>query len=101
MTTLIHIIGQHGTGKSTLAEAIIADRSRNGRTGLALVEAGFQCDGTFDDGRTFSDQRDREFRLPYARKATHYDFLVIEHITRPADLQLQRGDEVITLESSP
>ena len=34
----------------------------------------------------------------YARELPKADWLIIEHQQRPADLYLQRGDKVITIE---
>ena len=103
MTTLLHIIGGPGVGKSNLAHLIIAGCEPR-RKGAALDEltattkSEAEYDAVHDTYSAFLTQRHEVPGLLFELDGQRYDFLAIEHQSRPANLMLQKGDAVITME---
>ena len=96
MTNLIHIVGTNGVGKTRLALDIIAGLKERGKTAMSLVEEGLQAFGTFDAPSIDDLRTDEYFRNVNRARC---DYLMVEHEERPTDLQLQRGDQLITIEA--
>jgi GTPase SAR1 family protein len=96
MTNLIHIIGQQGVGKTTLALDIIAGLERRGKSGLSLVESGLQVDQQF----VISDLRG-QYRSPYKHVVRTYDYVIVEHQEPPAITDAKSGDLIIHLVRLP
>ncbi len=86
MTTLIHIVGKHGVGKSALALDIIAGFEKRRKTGLSLTEADLQEPGMHCDLE--------RMRIDHSQ----YDVLIAEHLVLSKDIQLVKGDVVIHME---
>jgi molybdopterin-guanine dinucleotide biosynthesis protein len=95
MTQILHIIGTHGVGKSTLALQIKDSHNARGRVcenllDLGLHEAGFSID--------VHQYRDFKYRPPYTKELKHVDVLIIEHLQDPEPHQLRPGDLIIRME---
>lgn len=86
MTTLIHIVGQQGVGKSILAADIVAGLKARNKSALALVDAGIQIDYLT---QTEADHIRRYFALEYG---------IAEHNEQPASGVVKTGELVITLQ---
>ena len=86
MTTLIHIVGQPGVGKSTLAAILVAGLKASGKTAMPLVESGLQLEHI---SKVETDHIRRFFTLDYA---------IAEHQEIPDTGVIKAGEMVITLE---
>jgi molybdopterin-guanine dinucleotide biosynthesis protein len=95
MTQILHIIGQQGVGKSTLAQAIKAAHEARGVSCENLTEA-----GVHEPGMPTNIQHIREhgYRAPYSRTWTRPDVLIVEHLGDPLPKQVSPGDLLIRLE---
>ncbi len=95
MTKVIHIVGQQGTGKSTLAQAIaVFERNRN-RSCLELVGSGLQEPGVRCD---INGYRHHGVKLPHLPKPIVFDLLIAEHLDDPEPSQVRAGDLLIRVE---
>ncbi len=94
-TKLIHIVGQQGIGKTTLALDIIAGLQKRGKTAISLAEEGLQV-GSINPERV-AMLRQQPIKRPDHQPAT-FDVLIAEH-TKPLDpaIVLERGDLLITM----
>lgn len=95
MTSLIHIVGVQGVGKTTLALDIIAGLEKRGKSGLSLVEEGF---ADISEAQNMAQLRSMKIRPPYQLEARWFDYLIVEHQDLPADVDAQKGDLVIRME---
>ena len=96
MTKVLHIIGRQGTGKSTLARAICADKLAAGKTCWDLVDLGQHEPGLPINVKHY---RTHGVRPPYARESVHPEFLIVEHLEDPHPDQVAKGDLLIRLEA--
>lgn len=98
-TSVIHIVGVPGVGKTTLALDIVAGLKRRGKSALALMENDygrvFERPTSFD----IAHLRENGLRAPYAKHADRFDYLIAEHIDPPPDAAVVKGDLVITMRS--
>lgn len=99
MTKLIHLVGKHGVGKTTLALNIIAGLHKDGASAISLVEEGLQCYDFFDHGHTLQTIRTLEHPHAPGAPAKKFDYLFVEHIdTLPEKIDRQKGDLIIWME---
>lgn len=95
MTKILHIIGQQGIGKSTLARDIKAAYEARGVSCENLTELGLH-----EPGRHTNIQpiRERGFRVPYDSVPRRADVVIVEHLGNPYPDQVATGDLLIRLE---
>ncbi len=91
-TTLIHIIGPQGSGKSIRGRSIIESLRAKGKTALMPQHEGW------DEHKTSHEWRTMRFRFLYTVEHVVYDYLIIEHHDEPKNLDLQGKDSVIRME---
>lgn len=95
MTKILHIIGQQGVGKSTLARQLKIAYEARGMRCENLTELGLHEPGMATDVQPF---RERGYRAPHATTWTQPDVLIVEHLNDPLPKQVMPGDLLIRLE---
>lgn len=99
MTKLIHLVGKHGVGKTTLALNIIAGLHKGGASAISLVEEGLQYYDLFEHGHTLQTIRTLEHPHSIGSAPHRFDYLFVEHIdTLPEKIDRQKGDLIIWME---
>ena len=98
MTQILHIIGQQGVGKSTLAKDIKAGYDARGVSCENLTEVGVHEPGMHTDIQRI---RLHGFRAPYSTTFTKPNVMIVEHLGEPHPKQVEAGDLLIRLERAP
>jgi len=95
MTQILHIIGEHGVGKSTLAQGIKTAHAARGISCENLTE-----EGLHEPGMNTNIQHIREhgYRKPWSKCITQPDVLIVEHLDDPRPNQVRPGDLLIRME---
>ncbi len=95
MSSLIHIVGVQGVGKTILALDIIAGLEKRGKSALSLTEGGLHECGMPINLATLHTAR---IRPSYGREVRHYDYVIVEHLELPDNIHAQKGDLIIRME---
>lgn len=95
MTQILHVIGQQGVGKSTLARGIKTAHAAQGISCENLTEEGLHEPGMNTD---IQHIREHGYRKPFAATFTKPDVLIVEHLDDPRRKDVMPGDLLIRLE---
>lgn len=99
-TSIIHIVGIPGSGKTTLALDIVAGLKQRGKTAIALMQIGLVIVES-PTAVELEHIRAHGIRWAYKRVAEKFDVIVAEHRQPPPADYLRSGDTVITIEQMP
>lgn len=96
-TSIIHIVGQQGSGKTTLALDIVAGLKLRGKSAIALMHNDLVL---VENPRTedLESIRQRGLRAPWSAQRHVFDVVIAEHLQLPDDFEKQPDDVVIHLE---
>ena len=94
MTRLIHIVGEPGVGKTTLAMAIVADYKLYGKLAVSLSETFYQVDGV----ENIELVRHQKYCPEGSTEAVLHDAVIIEYHTLPSEIDAQHNDLIIRME---